>query len=468
MTIAISIFCLLFLALALYRLPWALLVIIAALPSYLIRFTIADLPLTFLELMILIAFAVWFLKNFLPGLKDLLKSRRGKKSGRSTWQAYPFSLEMTLVLIAALIAVGISGWSAGAFGIWKAYFFEPLLLFILLFNVFKSRADWQKILWALLVSAAGVSLFALLQKLTGSFLPAPWATNEPLRVTSFFPYPNAVGLYLAPLAALFGGWLFYEQGENSRGKKIVILLTIITSGLAIYFARSEGALIGLLAAIVVFGLLATRISRIITLAFIILGAALIFINPTLKTFVLEKITLSDLSGEIRQQQWRETKAMLSGPRFLTGAGLDNYQPAIAPYHQEGIFFNRDKIDNFHSLAYGSAELREKYWQPVEVYLYPHNIFLNFWSELGLWGALLFVWIILRFLYTAFIVNLSCGREKKPEKYLALGLFAAMTAIVVHGLVDVPYFKNDLAIMFWILIALLGALNLRCRREMELK
>jgi hypothetical protein len=27
------------------------------------------------------------------------------------------------------------------------------------------------------------------------------------------------------------------------------------------------------------------------------------------------------------------------------------------------------------------------------------------------------------------------------------------AILVHGLVDVPYFKNDLAVLFWMLIAL---------------
>jgi hypothetical protein len=29
--------------------------------------------------------------------------------------------------------------------------------------------------------------------------------------------------------------------------------------------------------------------------------------------------------------------------------------------------------------------------------------------------------------------------------------AAMTAILVHGLVDTPYFKNDLAMMFWLIL-----------------
>jgi hypothetical protein len=41
-----------------------------------------------------------------------------------------------------------------------------------------------------------------------------------------------------------------------------------------------------------------------------------------------------------------------------------------------------------------------------------------------------------------------------------GLFCAMIAIVIHGLVDVPYFKNDLAAMFFIYLALIGSFNLQ--------
>jgi hypothetical protein len=30
---------------------------------------------------------------------------------------------------------------------------------------------------------------------------------------------------------------------------------------------------------------------------------------------------------------------------------------------------------------------------------------------------------------------------------------ALVAVIVHGLVDVPYFKNDLSLEFWTLLAL---------------
>lgn len=37
--------------------------------------------------------------------------------------------------------------------------------------------------------------------------------------------------------------------------------------------------------------------------------------------------------------------------------------------------------------------------------------------------------------------------------MSAAALASMAALLVHGLVDVPYFKNDLAVLFWILISL---------------
>ncbi len=33
----------------------------------------------------------------------------------------------------------------------------------------------------------------------------------------------------------------------------------------------------------------------------------------------------------------------------------------------------------------------------------------------------------------------------------LGVLLALVGIVIHGLVDVPYFKNDLSLEFWVLL-----------------
>lgn len=468
MLILVAIFSLLFLVLALKHLDWALWLIIAALPSYLIRFNLLGLPLTLLETMILIAFLVWLGKEFFPQMKSWLKNW-GKQI------KYPFSWEIILVVAisyAAAIMTVFQTNNLDALGIWKAYFFEPMLVFILLFNVCKERKDWTKILWALLISAAAVSLLAIFQKITGLFIANPlWQAEATRRAVSFFGYPNAVGLYLGPLVLVFFGWLVSLPWKNWREQintKIIIALTIILALSAIYFARSVGALVAVVVSLIIFALFSNRRLRLWGGGVLIIFIAALFIVSPSRDFIVNKISFQDLSGQIRKQQWKETLTMLNSGHVLSGVGLDNYQSSVAPYHQPGLFFNRDHLTDFDAQLTASESLRTKYWQPVEIYLYPHNIFLNFWSELGLLSALLFVWIMLKYLFLSFRLSFRYSREKKADKYLVLGLTTAMTTIIIHGLVDVPYFKNDLALMFWLFVAFVGYLNLNYKLERKEK
>jgi O-antigen ligase len=85
---------------------------------------------------------------------------------------------------------------------------------------------------------------------------------------------------------------------------------------------------------------------------------------------------------------------------------------------------------------------------VELLLYPHNEILNVWVELGLAGLVLFVAFIVRFYR---LVVRAYRRTLGFERAVSLGLILAMTALLGHGLVDAPYFKNDLAELFFVLI-----------------
>jgi uncharacterized protein YacL len=56
-------------------------------------------------------------------------------------------------------------------------------------------------------------------------------------------------------------------------------------------------------------------------------------------------------------------------------------------------------------------------------------------------------------------KLEIGNFKTTEsRYIVIGLICSMVAIIVHGLVDVPYFKNDLSVMFWIFMAMMGMIH----------
>jgi O-antigen ligase len=230
--------------------------------------------------------------------------------------------------------------------------------------------------------------------------------------------------------------------------------------LAILFAQSQGALAGLAVAFIIIGLWHNVRTRQAVVAALVIGALVSSFNAGLWHSFVKKVTLMDTDGQIRQELWQETWQMLRGGKLLFGAGLANYQSAVAPYHASGIYIRNDDPE-FDKWVAISLEYQQKVWQPLEIYLYPHNIFLNFWSELGLVGMLLFCWMIGKFIIIAYQLQ---KKEIFNIQYLILGLLGAMIVIVVHGLVDVPYFKNDLAILFWLIVGILGVLNLEIRNQ----
>jgi O-antigen ligase len=470
----ITIFSLLFIFIAIKRLELAIQLLIFALPAYLIRFKIGPIPSNLLEVMIWVVFLVWFMKNYQQILNNIrLRFTKNPKSKIQNPNLidYPFKWEIILLLIISFVSVGVAGFTDSSLGIWKAYFFEPLLLYIVVLNVFSGRQEQDgsdslklaKLLWPLAFSALAVSLVAIYQKLTGNLIDNPfWSAEATRRVVSVFGYPNAVGLYLGPLILVFIGWLGYAKSVCRAPKKfqLIIALSIFISLTAIIFARSKGAIVGVAAGLAIFALFANRKSRLATLAVLVLATISCATIPLAQHAVWEKLTLKDYSGTIRRIGWNDTWKMLSDGRLFFGAGLANFQNAIKPYHQEGFFYNRANDPDFQRKVVFNADYRKQVWQPLEIYLYPHNIFLNFWSELGLAGTLLFVWIIGKHFYIS-LQNLK-SKIQNPEnnlKYIVLGLMASMVVIVVHGLVDVPYFKNDLAVMFWLFVAMLSLVDL---------
>lgn len=432
----------------------AALVLVAILPLYVLRFSVI-LPTTLLEAFILILVAVFLIKNwpyYGPRFKKILQGKF-KPTNR-----YPFAWELILWLGVGLAAVAIASFSLPAFGLWRAYFLEPALCFILFVNIFNSKEKIIKALIALAISALGLSVVSVVQYLTGQFIPNEfWAAQTTRRATSIFPFPNAVGLYLAPLIFLFSGLLAFLYKKVKNTFLVFLALAIGASFLAIVFARSEGALFAIAATALVGLFLATKKTRLVAIVILVIGVVGLTISPTFNNYVMKSATLHNYSGEIRRLQWRETMKMLFDGRVITGTGLAGYQAAITPYHQEGMFLNKENLpqNEFLLRVWNDPAYRATHWQPLEIYLYPHNVFLNFWSELGLLGMLLFIWLIGRYFYVGAQTFKTLRAQKDGFAWIVFGLLLAMLAIIIHGLVDVPYFKNDLAVLFWLLFALMG-------------
>lgn len=455
MNLTIIIYFILFTLLSRLNLKLAVLFLIFTLPSYLIRFTIFDIPTTLLEISILIAFLSWIIEK----RKFLFNFKRNKEIKR---QSYPFNWEILIILTISFISIFIGGINISALGIFKAYFLEPILLFILIINTIRGEKGVKQIINALGFSVLFISIIAIYQKITGQFIFNEfWADPENRRVVSIFGYPNAVALFIGPIIPLMLGLFILKLKEKSGLKnflnQLFLFLAIIAGGLSIYFSKSKGAILAIILSLLisVFILIKTKL-KIITLILLLLTTSSFYYYK--KDWVNLKLS-SSLSYQIRKTQWSETIKMLSDGNFLWGSGLANYQEKIEKYHQEGIFFNKDADPDFkRKIIIFDDKYRQERWQPLEIYLYPHNIFLNFWVELGLIGMIIFSFLMFKFLFLS--IKYYFKEKYNKNKFLGLAMFSSMLIIIIHGLFDVPYFKNDLSILFWIIISILAILKIQ--------
>jgi putative inorganic carbon (HCO3(-)) transporter len=155
----------------------------------------------------------------------------------------------------------------------------------------------------------------------------------------------------------------------------------------------------------------------------VVGAIAVLQIPYVQTRFFRQFdpTYDQNTFEGRLQIWGDTLHMLRDHPIL-GAGLRAYTQVMQPY------VSTNRIPE----------------------LYPHNVYLAMWSELGLLGLAAFVALLVMLLWRGWRAFYSAHDFARP---LLWGTSAAFVAIVVHGFFDTPYYKNDLAVEFWIVAAL---------------
>ncbi len=398
------------------RIAWYLtLAAVTAMPLYVVRFSVAGLPSTLLEVLVLAAAAATFLAH-----RRSLKPLPWIASLAALWTIVGFASSFR------------SGDILSSLGLWRAYFLEPVLLgWAIWQNVLaqtetQRAASLRRIVAAMVTAGSTVAVYATYQHFTGYGIPHPWQEESVRRVTAWLGYPNAVALLVAPLTWLAVGLGLKAQHVGRSVGRYLYPVAAAAMILAVLFARSEGGLIGLAAGAATAGLLHSKLSRLVTLGVIVAAAIAVAAVPTWRSYAVRTATLNDCpvlyecSLTLRRTQWADTWTMLKDGRLLYGAGLGNYQATMLPYHNH---------------------------PGIEIYLYPHNVFLNFWTETGLAGLILFLGIIAAFWRSVWHALRTLSRP------LVIGAAAAMVTLLVHGLVDVPFFKNDLSVLLWLIILL---------------
>lgn len=398
----------------------ALTVLTAVLPIYLLRFSIPlfvidlSIPGTMLEIMILELFFVWL---FLDRNRDHSPLKELK----------PWLLPLLLLIIGATIGVFVASDTRAALGIWRAFFIEPILLFFVFVDIVRTPKHRNMIVGALGFTVTIVGLSAIIQKMTGYGIPNPyWQQEATRRVTSFYGFPNAIGLFSAPIIILLTGRMISLFRSSYRYRSVWIMLSgtaTVLGLLAIFFAVSEGAILATAAGLLILGLFLKDTRKYALISVIVACVVVIGYRPA-TNYASNIISLSDDSGSVRRIVWHESVMML-GDHPVFGAGLSGYPDRLLPYHEA---------------------------THIEIFMYPHSILLNFWSETGIIGLTGLLWLL--WVFFAQVIPLI----RKDETWLPATLCAAMLAILIHGLVDVPFLKNDLAVLFLIIVGLVASLR----------
>lgn len=393
---------------------YSIYVILSIIPAYLIKTQILFIPTTLLELSIYTVFTSYILKLIIlkkikPTIIEILKIFK------------PYIIPVIILLFSICVSIIISEHKQRALGILKAWFLDPLILWAMFISLIKSKKDIQKSIFYLSLSCVPIIIYGIVDYLLNIKLTIPG------RLDSFFESPNYVAMYITPIIIMSLGILFIKPKEikNSKALTIYFILFTAISITTLILTKSFGGIFSLTGGIILLSLF--FIPNIATIKKIfIVSAVFLFITATIFTIYQKSITHFDTfwqanSLETRKEIWINSIKILSRHPIL-GIGLADFKTDYLSF-----------INNLPPLE-----------QPIEKeVLRPHNLYLDFWLETGLLGIMSFLWIILIFFYKS-------STEFKHNKSYIICL-SSMLAILLHGFVDTPYFKNDLSILFWSII-----------------
>ncbi len=428
-------------------LPYAAALVAAALPTYLLRFSVFGVPTTALELFIyvfvaLVIFSQWGYFRLPP--RAIL------------WP-------VVLFLLSAAISAAIAPDKEAALGILKSWIIAPMLFAWALYQLRERHEALTPVIIGLVAGGIFVALVAIGQRLAGEVTP----DGRVLGPYGWFPAenasPNYLALYLAPIGVLAAGLASMEwsklkaktKDQRSFAYLSLLVISFLLIALATFFSLSRA---GLAALAIGTGLIPVmrywpwiRVRLWAKFALILLTALLLitgwfFIrpNPALSPEEGGRITASN---NVRWEIWRTTvgevlsnqSSALPGwagslPNWVAGVGLGNFQ------------------NYFTNLTVG----RVNYDRIAPLALTPHNFFLALWVNFGLLGLLAAGWLLI----VVFIKGFKRITGLAPSAYSLplIPLLAAMVALLAHGLLDTPYFKNDLSVLFWTLMALVVLLS----------
>lgn len=331
---------------------------------------------------------------------------------------------MAAMLLGGFVSYG-GGQSVRAAGIYTIL----MLGYFLAVGLLNTKEKLKKAAVALCVSLLLVSLYGVYQNLTGN-MSAEWIDTEMFdniggRVVSTFENPNMLGEYLILLLPIVAALML---GDRNWTAKPTYIAAFAFGCLCLIYTWARGAWLGFLLAAAVFILMWSRRS----VALIVGGLCLLPLAvPYLPANIVARFTsigdLADTSTNYRVYIWRGSTRM-AADYALTGVGVGEQA------------FNR--IYPYYSFA------------GIEKAPHSHNLYLQIFLELGIFGFILFVALLICFLQSGF--TLAKKGEDKTVRLIGCGALCGVLAALLQGMTDYVWYNYRVFFIFWLVFGICSA------------
>ncbi|MFH0969724.1 MAG: O-antigen ligase family protein [Patescibacteria group bacterium] len=314
------------------------------------------------------------------------------------YKVYIFPI--ALIFLGLILSTLINQNYREGFGIIKGWFFDPLLFSFVLINTVKNKKDIENIEKSFYLSAFLVGIAALQYFFFGNL-------TYDGRLSSFYSSPNYLAMFLAP--AVFIGACFLKT------KKFIMIFPAAIIIFVIYLTYSYATWTAIILSLLIVAFITKNISKkfiLISLTIILIAFLIQTNNPKLKDIFSERSSLNS-----RSMIWKSSVLMIKN-NFIFGIGPGNFQNKYLEY--------------------------QKYFPPYLEWAVPepHNLYLAFWLESGLIGLISFISLIYIWL-----------KKMLKNSHFTAVPFGIILYILIHGIADTTYWKNDLSLIFWIFFSL---------------
>ena len=396
----------------------------AFIPLYLVRFEVFSMPSNVAEVIVCLLFVAFILLTIFSRVFRL--NFVGMKLKMMRFFP-PVSLLLFGVILGTYIATNF-GDKFLALGILKSWILIPAFYGFILLVLAKTYEDKKLLIRSYVFSAGILSLWALYQVVSGDYITIDARASGP------FESANYLALYVAP-ALVYSAVSVWQSVRNKINWKCCPyeFVMVVVLGLAILFSKSYGAMLAIFGVGVMFASYEVFYSHktalygklwvkiVVPVVVLVLGGLVVLSQVSTAKFQDFLAFERQSSTSVRVQVW-EVAVDLIGKNPVAGIGTGRYQ-----------------------LEYEANATKILGVEPYEEsQLHAHSLLFSTHLNSGILGVSAFLYMFI-LAFFAFMKGSYSTREKDFAAVLLMMFFV----ICLHGLIDQPFWKNDLALLWWI-------------------